>query len=1080
MDPLLSNAASSDGQIYQSSAASSTRYILGANPSGSAACMADVQHQNQHQHQQQPSHPVHHITYQPPLPKRHPFHSILSGLGGRSGRPRSSGCSIVVSKTQSIEKGPDSVSTLSGRSSAQQDARSDHLGSDADVDHARVRVRSGKTDSQVDFERGYLRISASMVEEIIKYRRMLVLLFFALLYALFAMGAVVFKPAPNGSHSAASSSRHLNADEWTQEMIAGWHRDRPLVLTSNELGNRADGSRHFRVRECISRAQQHQHHQRKQLLQTNMQLEQQLYDHEQSGAHLEPDGAPTVKPKISSSKSPVRRRRKFEALNGCLFRRDISSESMGDLCCCAGVPRFVFTQTRSAGDKTSDKNSTSTTSSPALQATQLPGSNLTDDSKSSETKVTRKYLRPQVLCFVSGASSLFNVQKLVAPIANEHNLKYAFVKDKGKCITCSCCHEHDPEKVNKLLANVPLYAYKLKTRSMMIDKNGNQLVMPANVLDGTQDSDPGLWIKIRGHLNNLMQRLDNLFFWLYDLLDLSLFVSRYGYPADFTDSSGLVLIQSSLVRPATFASRAASSARHLTKSTEMPNLLIDEDSYDDFTTTTSPSSTTSSTTRRPRRRRPLGRRKKGEKVKSRRRGRGWRRRPTGLGSSSTNAPQTTGSPELPAVSGLNANFSSTSTTKSPTVIINVYANNQASDASKALGSSGNASFTSTSIRPGLLLMAEPERGAIGRSGTNIELRIKLNDNSTTTTTTTTMTMQNSSNSNTLASSSTLSPALPTKLMLEPIQLLVPIANLSIARLVGGIGSPAPTLSLSAPPTMRPINLTNETSQSSADRILFMSDHGQRQAAEQERKPSKNSVATLTGLPSSKVTHAHRPSQSSSLAANETSSIVISVGQGNSTTIIATINTTQSSAPIHVRSPLTTAGPQAGLTNLASSGPALGGSSPGAHLPPARSTPDSSSPAKQTANDALRASFGSNEAAQVELAQAEIAALQTGAAPNAAPQLSLATENSSPPGLNRIGEPHSASPKSVPADDLLARQLSSPRERSSPISVSLNLSQGHRLSLAQPARDSGFNEDPQLVIAAPPPTFSPAANLAIRG
>lgn len=666
--------------------------------------------------------------------------------------------SLDAMTTLIIDPHCDSISTnMSIKSAPQVAARgcsSSSLSSSKFGFVHKSKARS-KTD-KLHFERGYLKISALMVDEIIKYRRMLLLLIFVFLYSLFAFCAAVLK---SPSHGSLSSSQ-VQHSEWSQEMIAGWHQDRALSLSSDS--NRSETKLHHkgRIRECRSgRSQRAQ----------KQQLEQQQKE---------------------SGELQVRRRRKFEALNGCLFRREASSESVGDICCCAGLPRFVSVVDSIGAQANNSQLSSNSTA--INNSSNIAGSG----------RARRKYLRPQLLCFSSAAADLFNGQKLVAPIANEESLKNTFAPGKGKCITCSCCHEHEPDKVNKLLANVPLNTlFKSKFKNMMLDKNGNQLIMP---VEGHNDNNlGGFWVSIRNRLTDCMSYLDRFFFWLYDLFELTLLAARYGfYPPNVTDSTSLIQVQSLIVKveEADSSSSSLRAVQDDSKSTRLNNLFIDNDLYDDFTTTT----TTSSTTKAPKRR--------GKKRKHRRK----HKSSTGRPAKSTNS------------SSFLGNLSSSST-KSPTVIINVYAGNNNNSPAGSVQSA--SSSTRAPVEPSRVPLINV---AGGPKVDNIKLLIKVAHD----------------------------------------------ANSSAAEQNPEAVRAAQPLLVSAA-TLRPD--LQSSSQTPSSVIINFANQSESAAAQQ---------LPQTQLQSSISNSISRPAVDKGILNKTDPAIVIAVGQGNQTKIIATINATR--------------------------------------------------------------------------------------------------------------------------------------------------------------------------------------------
>lgn len=547
---------------------------------------------------------------------------------------------------------------------------------------------------------GYLKISDPMMSEIIKYRRTIVIVALAFLYALFGMGAIIFR----SNNSPPSRPRHLvagSSEEWSQDVIAGWFRDRALSPVANLTGYPSS----MRIRECRSRILQKQH-------QLALQQEHKIQQQEEkiaqlSGANSSSTPAPSESQQVGSNRSleltstrtptssttsttlvPIltRRRRKFEALNGCLFRREASSDSLGDLCCCAGPPRFVLLA------EESDKQRSNQTG-----ATQRPAkSNATASHSAGNLRYKRKYMRPQLICFASTSAVLFNINKQVAPIADELALRGTFAQGQSRCIVCSCCHEHEPEQVNRLLAGVPLHSTSQKARA----KTLNHLVS-SEFADSRQELSEyqgvGFWVRVRAKLVDWMRSMDRLFFWLFDLCEMSVLIARYGQPQDLdlADSQGLLLYQSVLARPPNLRAREqahyATDAKAGLAGSEVPaaSMMIDESLYDDFSTTstTSTTSSTTSTTTSTTTNRPSGKSKKRAKTKRKH----AKHRHPGDNSSW-------------------AEVNSTSTSKAPTVIINLH-----------LLDKTKTELSSTTGRPDKPGLSELESGKTG----NLEVRIQL-------------------------------------------------------------------------------------------------------------------------------------------------------------------------------------------------------------------------------------------------------------------------------------------------------------------------------------------------------------------
>lgn len=851
------NSTSSDRQNYPSSGASSTRHIL-ISPAARNGSHDHLQPSTSGERQSYTPHRLRSPSVQ--KSSRRPSHSREERPPTKSNLLLTESFSTGAVPTffsdrylaDNNSNGSSTCSNFSTRSAPQTGLRSEFSVSTNRDSHRDRRGNSKRR--HLDFERPrYLRMSTPMVELMIKHRRPLLAILFTILYASYGLSSIISRSVSQpGSGSHSSSGYPASQGEWTQEMIAGWHLDRPIVL-ANEFSGEDTGDRHVKVRECRSRAQQHHKQLQVQHQQQNATVKLQEGNKQVSGNK----SAPPVQ--------VIRRRHRFEALNGCFFRREITSESTGDLCCCAGIPRFIMEPIANSS-KSAVNHTASTTLKPLMtNSTKLSTTMSSKNSSSSDDIKQRtprkKYLKPQVMCFVSAAANLFNAQKLVAPIANEHNLMHTFIKGKGKCITCSCCHEHDPEKVNKLLANVPLYANKFKSKSMMLDKNGNQLVAPSN---GDDEDNTGLWVRMRNHLVACMHRLDDLFFWLYDLLDLTTFVARYGYhPVNFTDSTGLLLIQTHIVPQKGFEAPKSlfSTSARPTRSTEAPNLFIDDDLYSDFTTTTTTTSTTTTTTAKPARTTSKGPKRRKKK----------RRHRTTSTSKSPVAGATSGRPQA------------TTTTKSPTVIINVYAGNN-------LPTSLKEPTTTSTKKPSIMLITSD----VGRLSTasglgNLELHINLNakkdDNST-------ATVKTDSGS---------------YLSVPSIELNSPTATLPPTIMLAGNSSGKANKSTTTEPrlvsTLLRVESESDSGRNSNQSQTFsLATENSYTSGEIQSKvphlPQFDSAKT-TQLPLGFINelstiHANvteKPATNDSASLMKPS-ITISLDQGNSSTIIATINTTQ--------------------------------------------------------------------------------------------------------------------------------------------------------------------------------------------
>lgn len=1080
-----SNATStSDRQIYPSSGASSTRYIMPSerhtnNHNPPAKCQTQLaysSYDNVTTQQHGSSHFVGHRLRQSFIDNVPSQTTINLALNRGSRR----GSSRVKDNIDNVSNVAQLTTSLSVPSVMLQKAESDSnlsnisaarsapppVGSRSERSNSSFCIRQRRNSHHqypVDFERGYLKISAPMVEEIIKYRRTFILLILALLYTLYGLiSALLLRPSL--SHTSPSSNNG-SIEEWSQEMIAGWHRDRALKLAPElELssGNKNDTiGRHVRVRvrECQSRAHNNlmqQQNELQQLLKGNdlqehhdlemevrtrrEQLHKQehlLERHQLFKQHHHHQVSSTLKPVLSSESNSKgnkslsnelhlsigpsfpKKRRKFEALNGCFFRRDGSSESLGDLCCCSGIPRYVLLEvpletsnelrvsnktvspseirgesssTKRPGNGTiihldtptnylnnfhinlskilhsSKEKSNSVTASSSLEvpnnlkqlavgmnstgkseklaqqtsiiSTVNENNNKNDNKSSSGSNLNlnlnlnnknnnkaqklfkRKYLRPQIMCFVSAAANIFNSQKLVAPIANEINLRNTFVKDKGKCITCSCCHEHDPEKVNKLLANVPLYT--TKSKSMMLDKNGNQLIKPSTSEDHEERSS-GLWVKLRNHLSALMQHLDDFFFWLYDVLDYSILTMRYGiYPIqNFTDSNSFILIQSAFMRPDSFNLPQTSSilsSLKPSKTTEQPSLYIDDDSYNHFTTTTT------TTTVRPRHlstRRGIKSAAERHKLRARRRRLKHKKLNHGKKITTTKSPprestkasrETTSTlvPEskvfnLLSIQGtkLIKSLPSSSTTKTPTVIINVYAGNNNTPLDRSLTTittktptkSPSSSSATKELPKTKVIGSKPlEVSSIGeRLNTsksvvgNFEFHVKLDSSSTAL-----PTALLSSPPVPAANSSEPTIKTMTKAPNESLEMLTSSRAGNVAQ-IGASKSAAPQLpeTRSVGAIRRTINLANDTlfafqTGNSVVRQPYL-DSSEPVSLDSERYQQEQLPLQQAGP---QIVHLNSDNFQNASSTSSKPAVVISLGASNSSSIIANISATE--------------------------------------------------------------------------------------------------------------------------------------------------------------------------------------------
>lgn len=483
----------------------------------------------------------------------------------------------------------------------------------------------------------YMSLSEEMRDELDKYRYTILLLMIALLYAIIAFASVAFTPAPTFESSDDSEyklkhvtfiSDNITEDVgWTQEMIAGWHRERPLVTfsalptylasntsTLNDTYQNGTIVRNMlnlhnkliRVRECKSKTQQQQQIVTQLLVKQRTQLDQQLktqasIDNLNKSLIEAAQVIEVTSQKLRGANDKLlgRRphRRMFQAFNGCLFRRVPSSDSMGDLCCCAGPPQFVWV--RKSKTRTRKRKKSTTTS--------VPQHDHIANETSKVSAMVRNYTRPQIICFKSNAASLFNMKQLEAPVANENNLKNAFIKNKGRCITCSCCHEHEPELVNKLLSNVQLHPRNPKSGKSGLASYERLKSAKDDVLDEADldfdDEDPrerkrSVWLWVRDKLVNAIKSMDDMFFSIYDLIDMIVYQARHGdYPNNLTSSTHYLLLQNAVIRPSiaeyqTNVVRVSDRANLKPQLEDLRDLEIDDDVYDPFTTSTTSSTTT--------------------------------------------------------------------------------------------------------------------------------------------------------------------------------------------------------------------------------------------------------------------------------------------------------------------------------------------------------------------------------------------------------------------------------------------------------------------------------------------------------
>lgn len=305
-------------------------------------------------------------------------------------------------------------------------------------------------------------------------------------------------------------------------------------------------------------------------------------------------------------------RKKFEAANGCLFRRSTGSDSHGDLCCCAGppnfkleymkqttttkapklkgesyksatattmtttqklaisvksTPRFDITSSRPAWFKSHQVTvslpgiillNKSTTFMKTSQTTSLPAtakvksnsvtakSKLISHARKKYKKDGTKFVKsvsvekPKIMCFSTDNSDIFNVHKLRAPVASDVNFRNVFIKNE--CITCSCCHDHDPDIVNKLLADVPIIDQQQLITELQLEKKSAKRI-----------SDDSFWNIMRSKLVSTFRDIHDFMFNLYDLLDEHLIAARYGYLFPFsmniTGNNDIVALEAIAFKP---------------------------------------------------------------------------------------------------------------------------------------------------------------------------------------------------------------------------------------------------------------------------------------------------------------------------------------------------------------------------------------------------------------------------------------------------------------------------------------------------------------------------------------------------
>lgn len=500
------------------------------------------------------------------------------------------------------------------------------LGSQFRDDFSRkTNSRSWKNSRRDKIKFGFIKLEPDTIDLIYENRHMLTVVVIATLYALIAFVLVVTHQPTSivARPNSANQDKANESDEWTQEMIYAWFRDRSLALSSDSLdpSENSRSAKQIKVRECRS----------------SDTLKKVVPHHSTTTTTTKVPLVNQTSKRLRKNNSSIslgtKQQIKFEALNGCLFRLDSTSESMGDICCCAGIPRYILVPDISSSNETTNRNLTSSQINPlnttkgssgrrdvktrhVMQAnytTPIPriSSNrttttmaLTTTTTTQSPKMRRQYLKPHIMCFPSSSANLFNAQKLVAPLVSDYTLRHVGIKDKGKCITCSCCHEHSPNMVNKMLANVPLETPE--SLPVVVDKDGNQ-IEDSDSIGGNNEAQKGydsIWVQLRERLVEKMRQLDRFFFQLIDLFQVMLFMAKQGeYPNNVSDPSSFILMQSALVQPENLYIREDLTSS--SKSTKLPlidfvqKMYIDEDVYSPFTTTTTTTSSTT-TTRKPR------------------------------------------------------------------------------------------------------------------------------------------------------------------------------------------------------------------------------------------------------------------------------------------------------------------------------------------------------------------------------------------------------------------------------------------------------------------------------------------------
>lgn len=466
------------------------------------------------------------------------------------------------------------------------------------------------------FEYGFIKLSPGTVEQVNQYRHMILIVIIATLYSTVAFCVTVARHMSSQIKTPHPIPTVFNRTEepavWTQEMIYGWYRERPLAL-SPDLSDYQKGSETVKVRECRSSVPL------KKSMPNRSKTPMPLHDQTLGMSINSTAGQSTTEftkqfqnDTATSTKRETKQRVKFEALNGCLYRLDLASDSTGDVCCCAGIPSYVMVPVADIYRNVSETNTTKVVTPSnstsrvrregisTLETKFLKGNENTTKKpakiKNESIKMERLYLRPHIVCFNTDSASLFNPQRLLAPVATEYSIMHTFIKGKGRCITCSCCHEHDPARVNKVLANVPIDTPE--TLPVVVDSNGNHMVMSDRANTGQFQRSDSFWNRLRDRLVTKMRQLDDFFFWMFDVIQIGLFLAKNGnIPDNITDPTTLILMQNSLMPPVNqkHFSIADKDAPKSTKSPlidQVERMYIDEDLYLPFAATSPMTSTT--------------------------------------------------------------------------------------------------------------------------------------------------------------------------------------------------------------------------------------------------------------------------------------------------------------------------------------------------------------------------------------------------------------------------------------------------------------------------------------------------------